>query len=44
MSLKDLSSSLGVKKGFDKKERGLPQGKPKSDNSFDTHAQIKTVP
>ena len=44
MSLKDLSSSLGIKKSFDKNERELPQGKPKSDNSFDTHAKIKTIP
>ena len=34
MSLKDLSDSLGVKKEESKKEN----------KSFDTHAQIKTVP
>ena len=34
MSLKDLSDSLGVKKEESKKEN----------QSFDTHAQIKTVP
>ena len=34
MSLKDLSDSLGVKKEESKKEN----------QSFDTHAQIKTIP
>jgi hypothetical protein len=44
MSLKDLSSSLGVKKGFNKNEKVVSQDKPKSDKPFDTHAQIKTIP